>query len=207
LAAVSPILAPPLAGSSTGPSPGAPEGLAPAAVGAPIHSHSQVVAAAPPSLSPPLAGSSTGPSPGDSEGVAPEAVGAPIYPQSPFLAELSPILSPPLSGYASGPSPGAPDWGPPDAVEAPTHCCSPSCTHWYTSDLSRLRVPDQPGPPASVETIDQEHGDLDDVCLPRTFEEPMTPSRPIPTSPAPTSLAWVQLNSPGPSPSFWHWSS
>jgi len=182
-------LAPPL-----GPAQGPLKGVAPEAVGAPINFPSPALTAAPPTLAPlltdcptyslspvlaaavsptlapPLAGSSTGPSPRAPEGLAPEAVGAPIHSQSPVYAALPSMLSPPLAGYATGPSPGAPDGGTPDSVGAPTHWCSPSCTHWYMSDLSRLKMPDQPGPPASAETIDQEKSDRDDPCFAQILE-------------------------------------
>jgi len=179
LAAVLPFLSPPLAGSSTGPSPGAlnveplrlwqplstskvqpwqhqlppwphiwlipPQGTAlgplmgeAMRLWAPTYFQSPVLAAEHPTLAPYLAGSSTGPCPGAPDREAPETVGAPIHSQSPFMAAVPPILSPPLAGSSTGPSPGAPDGRPLETIGGPAHWCSPWCTHWYTSDFSRL---------------------------------------------------------------------
>jgi len=106
--------------SATGPSRGAPAGLAPEAVGAPVHLPSPVLSAVPPVLCPPLAGSSTRPCPGAPVGRAHEAVGAPTHFQSPVLAAVPPILTPALAGSSTLPSPGAPDGGTHEAVGPPT---------------------------------------------------------------------------------------
>jgi len=112
LAAVPPILSPPLAGFSTSSSPGSPDGGGPRAVGAPTRFHCPTLAAVPPPLAPPLADSSTGPGHGASDGGTPEAVVAPTLFQSLALAAAHPILSPPLAGSSTSPSPGSPDGGP-----------------------------------------------------------------------------------------------
>jgi len=151
LVAALPILSPPLAGSSTGPSPRDTKGLAPVAVEAPILFPSPALTAAPPTLArlrtdwppsslnpvlaaaisstldPPLAGSSTGASPGAPKWMAPSAVGTPILPQIPVVAAALPILSPPLAGSSTGPSPGAPEGVAPVAV-APINFPSPALT-------------------------------------------------------------------------------
>jgi len=136
LEADSPTLARPLAGSS-------------------FHFQSPTFAAVPPTLPRPLSSSSTGPSPGAPDGGALEAVGVPTHFQNTALAALPPILSPPLAGYSTVPSPGTPEGVPPEAMGAPTHWCSPWCTHWYKSDLSRLKVPDQTSPAPTTLARDQ----------------------------------------------------
>jgi len=70
----------------------------------------------------------------------------------------------------------------------PTHWCSHWCTHWYTSDLSRLKVLDQPGPLVFAETIDHERDDKDGLYFSRIFAEPVAPDRPSPTRPALSTL-------------------
>jgi len=95
--------------NASGPSPGAPAGVFPEAVGAPIHFHCPALAAVPPTLAPTLAGSSTGPSPGAPDGGTPESVGPPRHYQSATLAAAPPTLAPTLAGSSTGPSPGALD--------------------------------------------------------------------------------------------------
>jgi len=118
------------------------------------------------------------------------------------MAAVPHIMSRPLAGSSTEHSPGAPAGGPLEAMGAPTHWCSPWCTHLVTSDLSRLNVPDQPGPPVIAGTIDQEQDELHDLCFVRIFEGPVAPDRPSLTSPASTTLARDQLSSPRPCPSF-----
>jgi len=97
------FLSPPLAGSSTGQSPGAPERVARVAVEAPIHFPSQSLTAAPPTLARLL-------------------TDCPTYSLNPVLAAaISPTLAPSLAGSSTGPSPGAPEGVAPVALEAPIH--------------------------------------------------------------------------------------
>jgi len=103
-----------------------------------------------------------------------------------------------MAGSFTGPSPGAPEGVARVTVEAPIHFPNPA----LTTDLSRLKTPHHPGPPASTETFDQEQCDLDDPCLAQVLEDPVAPNRPIPTGPAQTSLAWDKPNCPAPPPTF-----
>jgi len=103
-----PSLSPPLAGSSTGPSPGAADGVAPESVEAPIHFPSPALTAAPPPLAPLL-------------------TDCPTYPLIPVLATaISPTVAHSLAGSSTGPSPVAPEGVALEAVEAPIYFPSPT---------------------------------------------------------------------------------